>query len=247
MSTLVQYQNDIIIDEVTKEAYTSQSGAARICFGNARKENMIRSFLSSQEIELEMVEILTPNGIRSSRKVTEDILMKLIAEYNPSLLPDLARAGLRAYLYTLAGYKFNAIKQAEETQELKSLVLKLFDKLESIEQISKDYEDIRAKTAANMIGADQLIEELKKQDPSALPEDGISIAAWLKRKGVTLDKSRFHRLASIASHTYRSLVHQEPCVGQCEVDGKMMYGVAIYRPIHFPILQIALNKLMSEL
>jgi hypothetical protein len=112
MTNLVQYQNDIIIDESTKEAYTSIMGAARICFGEERhiaEEYKIRRFISSAGIELEEVQILNRRGFESTaRRIPEDLLMELIAKYNPSLLPQLAKAGLRAYLYHLAGYQIIA-------------------------------------------------------------------------------------------------------------------------------------------
>lgn len=251
MSNLVQYQNDIIIDEITKEAYTSIMGAARICFGEEgalKQEYKLRRELASAKITLEEVEVTVGKGVRASAKrVPESLLTKWIEKYNPSLLPQIYQAGLRAYLYTLGGYKINASRGNEETSEIKTIVLKIFDEIQEIKRISEEYQDIKAKTAINMIGADQLLEEIKKQDPKSLPEDAISLAAWLKRKGVTLDKTTFKRLAILVGQTYRSLVHEDPQMGQCEVDGKMMYGVSVYRPVHFPILQIALNKLLSEL
>lgn len=154
MSNLVQFQNDIIIDQETKEAFTSIMGAARICFGEERhvaEEYKIRRFLSSANIELETVQIQTAKGLRTSARVTESLLMELIAKYNPSLLPELAKAGLRAYLYSLAGYQINAtpIKQFDIPKTYAEALRLAADYSEQIEEMKPKAEFHDAVTNSN--------------------------------------------------------------------------------------------------
>lgn len=147
MTNLTQYQNDIYIDEITKETFTSMRGAARICNVSPATIHANLGKYSDHQIAVKTSEVLTPAGLRSVRVVDEVTLMKLIAKYNPSLLPQLAQAGLRAYLYSLAGYQLNATPKKQEPSSELDLIICL---AQEMKKMQADIADVQKDVAMLM-------------------------------------------------------------------------------------------------
>lgn len=67
MTNLVQYQNDIIIDEQTKEAFTTISGAARICGVDSAS---IRYYIGGRKSNLKRFKSIQSKEHEWGRKLT---------------------------------------------------------------------------------------------------------------------------------------------------------------------------------
>lgn len=142
----------------------------------------------------------------------------------------------------------------QQLQEMMQTMILKLDNIERLEQATTKYVAIREKTTTYYPGANELLNELETNGDNLLEpaEDGsLSLEGWLKSKGITLDKSRFYRLAQIAAGTYKSLVKSDPPrrhFSYTDTSGQSQrkYNVYVYKPEYFPILQISLNKVLSE-
>jgi hypothetical protein len=98
----VQGEGEFVVDVVTGEAYASQSGTARLAEVD---EATIRRFVSSADLQLKRATIPTAKGLRSSALLNEEQIMEVLEKYNPHKLALAAKAGMRMFLYKLAGYE----------------------------------------------------------------------------------------------------------------------------------------------
>jgi hypothetical protein len=92
---------ELIINESTGECFASQSATARMC--NTDEAN-IRYICTSKKWDRISLEIPTDGGLRSSKLLNEDQIGECLAKYNPDLLAQCLKAGVRVFLYGLAGY-----------------------------------------------------------------------------------------------------------------------------------------------
>lgn len=142
----------------------------------------------------------------------------------------------------------------QQLQEMMQTMILKLDNIERLEQATTKYVAIREKTTIYYPGANELLNQLETNGNNLLEpaEDGsLSLEGWLKSKGITLDKSKFYRLAQIAAGTYKSLVKLDPPkkhFSYTDTSGQLQrkYNVYVYKPEYFPILQISLNKVLSE-
>lgn len=159
-----------------------------------------------------------------------------------------AQFGLEQWIKKAVGH----IEDQNHT-ELLSLVKEVLTEVKELRQVSTEYKAIREKTVSYMPGANDLLDEIQKQDDNLLaPADGVfedgamSLESWLFiQKGLILEKAQFYRLAKIVADTYRSLVKEDPIRRACKLNGRTKYNVSVYKREHFPILQIALNKCIN--
>lgn len=147
----------------------------------------------------------------------------------------------------------NSIETRDDSRLL-STMQEILSEVRDLKDISKRYTAIREKTSTYMAGTDELL-NLLEDNTGLLPqasdgvfEDGkMSLEAWLyyKKDGLVLPRPLFRRLANIVAETYRSLVKDDPEKRHSVVAGVKKYNVSVYSEIHFPILQIALNKVLA--
>jgi hypothetical protein len=143
MTNFVRYETSIealelVINQDNGDVYASQSATGRMC---DTAESNIRYICTSQQWGLLAAEILTPSGVRSSQLLNEDQIFDCLAKYNPPLLAQCAKAGLRVYLYGLAGYEIKPTSKTLEDDRLhleKTIAPK--PKLSEIKQATKMYE-----------------------------------------------------------------------------------------------------------
>ena len=93
---------ELLIDKCTGEVFASQNAVVRMC---DTPESTLRGFASSHNLGALRVEIPTEQGVRMARLYTEDEIYSCLQKYNPKLLVQCAKAGLRVYLHQLAGFK----------------------------------------------------------------------------------------------------------------------------------------------
>jgi len=93
---------ELVINEATGECFASQSATARMC---GKGESTIRAFVLSQQWELFSARTEAQSGGKQSQLLNEDQIGECLAKYNPGLLAQSRKAGLRVYLHRLAGYE----------------------------------------------------------------------------------------------------------------------------------------------
>lgn len=103
---------ELVINTETGECFASQSALARMVDVS---EAAIRKWVKnpSNQIEVFEAQIQTTQGLRTSNLINEDGIYQAFCKYKPELLIACAKAGIRMYLHTLAGYKFQKVEQDE--------------------------------------------------------------------------------------------------------------------------------------
>ena len=126
MSKFVRYETNIeslelVVNEETGDIYASQKATSRMC---DVESSTITRFVGGVGFELLSAEIQTAGGLQGgARLLNEKQIFQCIAKYNPSLLVQCAEAGLRVYLYGLAGYQVKPEKQFAVPQTLEDALI----------------------------------------------------------------------------------------------------------------------------
>ncbi len=107
-TSLARYDNDgleLIVDQSNGAVFASQRALARMCktshvaIGRWAKKG-------GDQINVISAQILTKGGVQGGTLFDEDAIFEAFKEYNPDLLVQCAKAGLRMYLHGLAGYRY---------------------------------------------------------------------------------------------------------------------------------------------
>jgi hypothetical protein len=131
MSTLQQYQAEVVINNDTGASYMSLSALARVC--KAHKETVKRSVTNYPSKE---AEVLTGIGLRSVTLFAEDAVAAAIVKHNPELAKQLLQLGVRTLLHQLAGWKpQQAPKQMTQAELALWTVQTLVDNERRIERL----------------------------------------------------------------------------------------------------------------
>jgi len=170
-----------------------------------------------------------------STRVNKDVKQSAISAYR-----KFAQYGLHQWICDAVG-----VIEKRDDNELLNLMKEVLVEVKELRQVATEYKVIRENTTTFLPGADDLLDELK--EGKCLPsDDGVtSLEGWLFEKGVQLSEKQFRRLAHIVCDTYRSLTKQDPQKAHCKVNGKVKYNVSVFKPEHYAILQIGLNKLLA--
>lgn len=172
-----------------------------------------------------------------SKRVSEETQAHALSAYR-----KFAQLGLHSWILKAVG----CIERNNES-ELLSLMQQVLTEVKELRAVSTEYKAIREKTTTFMPGADDLLNSLSETDSTqlTLTDGSMSLEGWLHSKGVTLNNTQFRRLAQIVCDTYRSLVKEDPPKAKFVNNGVTKYNVSVFKPEHFPILQIGLNKLLA--
>lgn len=128
---------ELVINEETGETYASQNALARMC---GVTDSTIFSWRTSAQITVLDAEILTATGLKTSPLFDENSIYKTLAKYNPTLLIQCAKAGLRIYLHGLAGYRYQAIPPTPSAPAIPCHVLAV-QKADAIRHITDSLAD----------------------------------------------------------------------------------------------------------
>lgn len=153
-----------------------------------------------------------------------------------------AQIGLHEWIKQTVG-----VIERHDTDELKSMLNRVLDKMDSLEKVTIEYKAIREKTTSHYMGMDQLLTELQKDNNLLEPtEDGsLSLEGYLHQNGITLSRTRFRSLAIMVSQSYKSLTGTEPEKAHFTIDNKKKYNVFVYKPVYFPMLNMCLTKAIA--
>lgn len=107
---------ELIIDTETGEVFASQGMIAKLC---KQESSTIRYFINKRGVnELpQTLSVIDSRGVEQLSKLhSEDAIYAAIEKYNPTLLKQCAKAGLRMYLHGLAGFRYRPIA-VDDTQK----------------------------------------------------------------------------------------------------------------------------------
>lgn len=160
-----------------------------------------------------------------------------------------ASKGINSWIKEITGYKDG---QIPESREILSILKEVLSEVSELKQISKEYKTLRGRTIVTFPALDKTLEELATEE-ECLPEENpqnYTLVEWIAatKKGVILDNSSKHRLALLASETFKSVTGKEPKKEhrQDKTTKKRVNSVSVYSYTEFPILQLAWNKLFNS-
>lgn len=122
-TSLARYDNDgleLIIDQSNGAVFASQKALARMC-GVTPRAIRKRKNKGGDQINVISAQAPSAGGVQGGDLFDENAIFEALEEYNPKLLVQCAKAGLRMYLHGLAGYRYE-IKQ-ETPKQPKPIVL----------------------------------------------------------------------------------------------------------------------------
>jgi hypothetical protein len=93
---------ELLIDTETGAVYASQRALARMC---EKDERTIRRWKGAAQIEAISAEVPTEGGFQGAALYDESAIKRAILRYNPTLAEKMLDAGLRVFLYGMAGYQ----------------------------------------------------------------------------------------------------------------------------------------------
>jgi hypothetical protein len=126
MTDFIQYETsteamELVIDQASGAVFATMSATARMCDCEVTQ---IRRIVGDSQL-LEAATVKTLSGDRSAKLLNEDQIFDCLAKYNPNLLAQCAKAGLRVFLYGLAGYEIKPVPKKQEKPALKIVPKKL--------------------------------------------------------------------------------------------------------------------------
>lgn len=213
MSNLTRYENDgieVYIDRETGESFYSVRGYARTVGMSSSSITHRLSRNTDDKNQTKMAEVLTDAGLRSVRLIPESLIAEWVKSDNPELAARMLGAGVRAFLYRLAGIQLAPLTQADQdlqaikrTTEATNEMLALF--LGEVTELRR----IKAHSQSSMPGLEVLLNNLPSQ-PLLPTEDLITVKGWLATKGITLEKGKLNSFARRVSSVYRATTQQIP-------------------------------------
>lgn len=138
---------ELLIDTDNGAVFATQSAIARM---SNVTESSVRQFLEYKKIEPLKYQAPTKGGFRYCSLLDEEQMRFVLKHYNPNLLQQAEKAGLRVYLYGLAGYTRNSIegdKRLIDPSKLsrKKILQWALEAEEKAEQIKKKLEEAKPK------------------------------------------------------------------------------------------------------
>ena len=119
MSTLQRFDQDgleLVIDTQTGEAFATISGYARMS-GKTKQAISKRADSSVNQNTIKTAQIQTAAGFRSSTLIPESLITDWIIKDNPDLARQMLKAGVRVYLYGVAGYQVKPEPKPQPTPQ----------------------------------------------------------------------------------------------------------------------------------
>ena len=120
---LTTFKNDtgleILINTETGESFASQRGYARLAGKPQSTINSRVSRMSEGERKkfVKEAEVLTPGGLQGVQCLTEDLIVEWLPKDNPEMATQLLKLGVRVFLHTEAGFKYEIKDKQTEMME----------------------------------------------------------------------------------------------------------------------------------
>lgn len=161
-----------------------------------------------------------------------------VARYS---LKKFATIGIDTWIKQITGYA-----EAQDNGQVLDLLRQLMTKVESLETKVESYNNIRKVTVNVFPGLDNMLDDMAEGKALAPASDLVTAKEWLEAKGISLDKSMFHRFTNLVSETYRTMTKQEPRkVSRNNGNGKWTNKYNAFSSDELPILEASLKKLLA--
>lgn len=162
-----------------------------------------------------------------------------------------ARKGFNHWVKEITNYteNNNENKLLDAVNELIGEVKELKAETKQLKVEVGEYHKIRNTTISIYPGMNACLDMFNNDDKILAPkQDDITLAEWLKTKGVVLDKSRMHKFANLVAETYRTMTGNDPRQAMvAALNGRGASPRNVYAPREYPILEVSLAKLFNNL
>jgi hypothetical protein len=213
---------EIFIDNTTGESFSSERGLARMC---KKARTTVIYFLENtgRKTQAKKAEIITDEGLRSGLLYDEDTIVAALSKFNPELLIDFSKMGVRKAMHTLAGYNpTTEISEAEAIRQLATIGNRYANILDNID---------------NKPGLQRIIAALEQPKPvPLLPKENavvyISVKKYLENYHPQKSRSLQRRIALRVAETYKTFYGKSaPKIDGC--------GINVYRAEDFAMIEAA--------
>jgi hypothetical protein len=257
------------VSDDTKESGMSISGLARligVAESTIRKLDVeiLRDRFSDESYSLEVLQngifalgVESSNGAKVIKSEACSLIIRYFAFENTRVSKEIQQQAKFVYhkISTKGIHKWicetvGIIEDKNEARliaQFQEMLLPLIEEIKESKQVAKEFKAIRQHTDSYMPGVSQLMDNITETPLLKETNDGyISLEGWLFQKGISLNDSKFRSLARQVADTYKSLCKCDPEKRHFKEDGKRTkYNVSVYKPEHYAILQICLEKVLG--
>lgn len=218
---------EILIDKNTGESYCSISGYSRLSgIGKSGISKRI-SKLTVSSYEIKSAEILTSTGLKTVSLIPEDLITDWIIDDNPEVAKKLLKAGVRLFLQTVAGYKYEPKKQLPEYTAKENV-----ETAEAIERLS----DPLIKSLLRQ----QLAEELGQKQLPMMVDTQRLVAVDVRARELGVPQSKINQAKQQGYWSLGSVVARD---GRFESQGKVPLGSYM---VHQYLITPELDKFIMD-
>jgi phage antirepressor YoqD-like protein len=180
---------ELLIDQKTGECFASMSATAKMA--NCEVTQIRR--LTGDTESLKTAWVKTSNGDKQAKLLNEEQIFDCLAKYNPELLAQCAKAGLRVYLHRLAGYEIKpqipqtfaealqlAADQAKQIEAQAKQIEAAKPALDFVEAIAVSETSIEFNAFAKLIGTGRTrLFKLMREDGIIMMNSNLPYQRWI--------------------------------------------------------------------
>lgn len=235
---------ELVIDTYTGEAFTTQTGYARMAGLNQSTVNRRVNTYAKQGIK--KAEMLTPQGLRPMHLIPADVAFQWLIKDNPELAFEMGRAGATVFFYKLAGL----IVSAEPPKAPEPVAEPTLSQV--LRQLGKVAEDMACVRELGLLmpGYDLLTDAAIDPRQNDIP---MSLDEWLLALDVDLNQSELGYVRQSLVSAYVAMYHCKPST-RLTYDGEVMgkkgklikgtpKRVCIYPPSALPLIESVLKTI----
>lgn len=177
MNDLQRFDNsgiELIINTKTGEVFATQGMLAKIC---NQEQTSIRYHLQKWGVgeSLKDISVKDSKGVEQLSKLyNEEAIYEILAKYKPELLVQCAKAGIRVYLHTLAGFTVSSTATKKELSPLEILeqqVRLMRQQQDDLDKLKLQVQEFNEFKQEMLDVRDNTLAEFKK-----LPEPSVAVA-----------------------------------------------------------------------
>ncbi len=127
---------EIFICELTGKSFTNLLTLAKMCNKN---ESTIRTFAGARNFELIDAVIHTDGGLQGARLFNENQILEVVTKYNPTLMIQFAKLGIRLTLHKMAGREIAPAPKIDPAEK----AVKFADALKYFEKFGVNFDNPR--------------------------------------------------------------------------------------------------------
>lgn len=223
---LVRYDGEgieILIDQVTGEAFASTSGYARM--SGLSVPAISKRLKGVNRDEIKTAEISTSGGVQGVNLINAQLCFRWLMKDNPALALKMGECGATVFLHKLAGYELKSTA-VEEVLVKKDSRLVLLEQLTQLTQSQIEMEQRQAELALEnqrlRLEQDQIRSEQNLLQESVVQHDAelgrifepdgmlITLAGCLNLQGKHATAAQLANVGKTAANIYRGKYGKDP-------------------------------------